>query len=112
MKNDLRFKEGQLQDSEVTAARLKVQKDQIQQDLEKVKNLEGRIHQEMDQAQDKISSMEDDIANKFTKTDELKHQFDREKVRLAQIKKFLNVYRNSLGKSITYHSMKHDTKRN
>ena len=98
MKSDLKFKQGQLEDSETTAARLRVQQDQIKQDLEKVKNLEGRIHKEMEQAQDKIASMEDDMSNKFTKTDDLKQQFDEEKVRLGLIKKFINTYRNGLSK--------------
>ena len=47
MKNDLKFKQGQLENSESTAARLKVQQETINNDLEKVKNLEGRIHKEM-----------------------------------------------------------------
>ena len=34
MKNDLKFKQGQLEDSETTAARLRVQKEQIKADLE------------------------------------------------------------------------------
>jgi len=50
--------------------------------LEKVKNLEGRILKEMAQAEEKITSMEDDMSNKFTKTDDLKAQFDEEKDRL------------------------------
>ena len=72
MKNDLKFKQGQLEDSSTTAARLRVQQEQIRGDLEKVKNLEGRIHKEMEQANEKIASMEDDINNKFTRTDDLK----------------------------------------
>merc|ERR1719506_3586972 len=56
--------------------------------------------------------MEDDMANKFGKTDDLKADFDREKVRLGLIKKFLNTYKNGLAKQVTYHSMKHDTKKN
>jgi len=47
MKDDLKFKQGQLENSESTAARLKVQQETINNDLEKVKNLEGRIHKEM-----------------------------------------------------------------
>lgn len=66
----------------------------------------------MAQAEEKITSMEDDMSNKFTKTDDLKAQFDEEKDRLNQIKKFLQVYKNGLSKQITYHSMKHDTKKN
>jgi len=49
-----------------------VQQETINNDLEKVKNLEGRIHKEMAQATEKISTMEDDMNNKFTKTDDLK----------------------------------------
>lgn len=47
MKGDLKFKQGQLESSETTAARLRVDKERIQNDLDKVKNLEGRIHKEM-----------------------------------------------------------------
>lgn len=89
MKNDLRFKQGQMEDSQTTAARLRVQQEQIKNDLEKVKNLESRIAKEMEQAQDKIVSMEDDIDNKFNKTHELKESFDCEKQRMSKIKKFL-----------------------
>jgi hypothetical protein len=42
--------------------------------------------------------MEDDMANKFTKTDELKAKFDEEKLRLSNIKKFLQHYKNGLSK--------------
>jgi intraflagellar transport protein 74 len=72
MKSDLKFKQGQLEDSETTAARLRVQQESIKGDLEKVKNLEGRIRKEMEQAEEKIAQMDDDISNKFTRTDELK----------------------------------------
>ena len=112
MQKDLKFKQGQLEDSETTAARLRVQQDAIKNDLDKVKNLEGRIHKEMEQAAEKIHQMEDDLSNKFTRTDDLKAQFDTEKVRMAKIKKFLQTYKNGLSKQITYHSMKHDTKKN
>jgi hypothetical protein len=47
MKSDLKFKQGQLEDTETTAARLRVQQDQMKNDLEKVQNLGGRINKEM-----------------------------------------------------------------
>lgn len=56
--------------------------------------------------------MEDEMANKFTKTEQLQDQFEDEKLRMGAIKKFLQVYKNGLAKQITYHSMKHDTKKN
>jgi len=66
----------------------------------------------MDGTQTKMDGMEDDMNNKFNKTDDLKSNFDREKRRMDMIKKFLNTYKNGLSKQITYHSMKHDTKKN
>lgn len=112
MKNDLKFKQDQLENSETTAVRLRVQQETIKNDLEKVKNLEGRIKKEMEQAENKITTMTDDINNKFTRTDDLKTQFEEEKQRMRQIKDFLKVYKAGLSKQVTFHSMKHDTKKN
>lgn len=56
--------------------------------------------------------MEDEMSNKFTRTDDLKVDFEKEKVRLAAIKQILSTYKPSLQKQMTYHSMKHDTKKN
>jgi hypothetical protein len=80
--------------------------------LEKIKTLEGRIEKEMQQVTEKINQMEDEMTNKFTKTDDLKVDFDREKVRLAAIRTFLQQYKPGLAKQMTYHAMKHDTKKN
>jgi intraflagellar transport protein 74 len=85
MKDDLKFKQDQMENSETTAARLSVQKDQINQDLDKVKNLEGRIKKEMEQAENKIDSMNTDINQKFKNTDNLKTQFEDEKHRMTKI---------------------------
>jgi len=57
--------------------------------LDKVKSLESRIGDEMTNAQGKASSMQDDMDNKFTKTDTLKRDFEREKIRMMKIKKFI-----------------------
>lgn len=86
MAGELRFKQDQLENTETTTARLKVQKEQISGDLEKVKNLEGRIKKEMEQAELKIEQMNDDINNKFSKYDQLKDQFENEKERMKAIK--------------------------
>ena len=52
------------------------------------------------------------MKNKFTRTDDLKEDFDKQKVRLASIKQLIQTYKGSLQKQMTYHSMKHDTKKN
>lgn len=112
MKKDLNFKQKQLENAESTAAKLSVEVEQRQNDLEKIKNLEGRIDKEMQQVTDGVSKMEDEMQNKFAKTDDLKVEFEREKVRMATIKQLMQQYKNGLSKQITYHSMKHDTKKN
>lgn len=66
----------------------------------------------MEQAETKIDTMNDDINNKFQNTDTLKKQFEDEKYRMSKIRKFLQTYKNGLAKQITFHSMKHDTKKN
>lgn len=54
-KNELQFKEQQVENSENTYARLKVELEQRQNDLEKIKTLEGRIEKEMQQVTEKIT---------------------------------------------------------
>ena len=112
MKNDLKFKQRQLNDAESTAASLQVEVEARQQDLEKIKNLEGRIDKEMEQYSEQIDKMEDEMANKFTKTETLQIQFSAEKDRLLLIKRLVSKYRNGLMKQSTYHAMSHDTKKN
>jgi len=46
-KEELAFKQGQVDNSETTYARLKVELEARQNDLEKIKTLEGRIEKEM-----------------------------------------------------------------
>ena len=48
-KDELAFKQGQVENAETTYARLKVELEQRQNDLEKIKTLEGRIEKEMEQ---------------------------------------------------------------
>ena len=59
-----------------------------------------------------MQEMQDDIGHKFTSTDQLRADFEQEKRRMILIKKFLGTYKNGLSKQITFHSMKHDTKKN
>ena len=54
-----------------------------------MKNLEVRIKKEMNQTEEKISQMEDDMENKFPKTEDMKEQVELEKGRMSEIKKFV-----------------------
>lgn len=66
----------------------------------------------MEQYAEQIEKMEDEMANKFTKTNELGFQFEKEKERLGIIKALVSKYKHGLSKQATYHSMRHDTKKN
>jgi len=62
--------------------------------------------------QQNVAQMEDEMSNKFTKTDELKARHDDEKRTLTNIRRLVGLYKVSLAKQSTYHAMKHDTRRN
>lgn len=74
--------------------------------------MENRIENELAQVSEGIDKMEDDIQNKFSRTDQLTGNFEEEKQRLVVIKKLVSQYKNGLSKQVTYHSMKHDTRKN
>ena len=66
----------------------------------------------MEQYSQQIEKMEDEMANKFTKTDQLEATFQEEKARLIVIQKLVKQYKHGLSKQSTYHAMRHDTKKN
>lgn len=96
MKDKLAHDTNLVENAETTYARLKVELEQRQNDLEKIKTLEGRIGKELQQVTEKLGQMQDEMDNKFTRTDDLKEDFDKEKIRLANIKKFLQQYKSNL----------------
>ena len=66
MRKDLKFKERLLNDAESTAAKLQVEVDARNMDLEKIKSLETRIESELAHVALGMNKMEDEMANKFT----------------------------------------------
>ena len=82
MRKDLNFKQRQLNDAEMTAAKLQVEVEARTSDLEKIRTLEERIEKEMQSVAEGINNMENDLANKFTKIDQLTAGFEEEKNRL------------------------------
>ena len=112
LKDDLNFKQRQLDDAENTAAQLQVEVESRTQDLEKIKNLEGRMDKEMESYQQNVDKMRDEMQNKFTKVGELQAQHEAEKQKLLNIRELVGRYKVALSKQSTYHAMKHDTRRN
>ena len=112
MRKDLNFKQRQLNDAEMTAAKLQVEVEARTSDLEKIRTLEERIEKEMQSVAEGINNMENDLANKFTKIDQLTAGFEEEKNRLFLIKKLVSQYKSHLSKQTTYHAVRHDTSKN
>ena len=79
MKKDLQFKQRQLNDAEMTAAKLQIEVEARTADLDKIKNLEVRIDKEMETVAEGINNMEDAMQNKFAKIDDLTAEFEHEK---------------------------------
>lgn len=112
MRDDLKFKKKQLDDAEMTAAKLQIEVEARTADLDKIRNLEVRIEKEMETVAEGINNMEDSMHNKFAKIDELTADFEHEKQRLHLIKELVEKYKSKLSQQTTYHAVKHDTRRN
>lgn len=112
MKGDLAYNKGLVEDSENTLARVKIELEQRQTDLEKINVLEGKIERENKNMDEKLRSMQDEMDNKFPKIEQLKAEFDHQKKTLVELKKRLAVIKPGLTKHLTIHSIQHDTKKN
>lgn len=112
LREDLEHKINQVENAETTFARLKVEVEQRNADLEKINSLEVKINKETSTMNEKLDKMQDEIDNKFTKIDQIKSGFDKEKRRLQEMKTILAKVQPGLAKQMTFHSMKHDTKKN
>lgn len=112
MKGDLAYTKGLVEDSENTYARVKVELDQRQNDLDKINTLEGKIERENKNMDEKLKTMQDEMENKFPKIDTIKAKYDTEKKRLGDLKQQLARVKPGLAKHMTSHSITHDTKKN
>lgn len=112
IKDDLNYKKGLVENAETTYARLKVELEQRNNDLEKINNLDVKITKEMKTVTEKLDGMQGDMENKFTNVDQIKSEYDQEKTRLINLKKKLQCIQDGLANQITFHSMKHDKKKN
>lgn len=112
MKGDLVYTKGLVEDSENTYARVKVELEQRQADLDKINTLEGKIDRENKNMDEKLKNMQDEMENKFPKIDQIKSEYDQEKRRLTDLKQQLAKIKPGLSKHMTTQSIKHDTKKN
>jgi len=112
MADDLAYNKGLVEGSENTLARVKIELEQRQGDLEKIETLEGKIERENKNMNEKLKNMQDDMDNKFSKIEIVKTGYDNEKRRLIDLKKQLVKVKPGLSKHLTVHSITHGTKKN
>jgi len=95
-KKMLNHKQKVLNDAGNTAAQLQTEVEQRQGDLEKIKNLEGRLEKEKQQVTEGINKMEDEMVNKFQSAEQLNDGFEDEKQKMAAIKQMVSLYKQGL----------------
>eukprot|EP00427_Karlodinium_veneficum_P005689 CAMPEP_0169173720 /NCGR_PEP_ID=MMETSP1015-20121227/64077_1 /TAXON_ID=342587 /ORGANISM="Karlodinium micrum, Strain CCMP2283" /LENGTH=676 /DNA_ID=CAMNT_0009247359 /DNA_START=26 /DNA_END=2054 /DNA_ORIENTATION=+ len=71
MEDELKFKVGQLQNSETTQNRLEAELNKRQGELEKIESLDLKITQELQQVNAKMEQYENDIKNKYDRVAEM-----------------------------------------
>ena len=94
------YKEGLVENSETTYARLKVELEQRQADLEKINNLDVKISKEMKTVTEKLEQMEDEMNNKFTGVDQLRKNFENEKQRMGSLRGKLQTLNPGINKQV------------
>ncbi|XP_033108162.1 intraflagellar transport protein 74 homolog isoform X2 [Anneissia japonica] len=88
MQDDLNFKQNEMQKSEATASSLAGESSRLQEDLEKVEQLEMKIKEEMEQLTDSIEQMEMELKT-YIDVDTVKRNAEERKKKLGQEKVIL-----------------------
>lgn len=88
-KENADYQKGLVENSEDTLARIRMELETRQNDLEKIKNLEVKIEKENQQMNEKLEKMEDEMANKFPNVGNMKNQIEQDKKDMIIMKKML-----------------------
>ncbi|KAL5017535.1 hypothetical protein ScPMuIL_007124 [Solemya velum] len=83
MKEDLAFKEGEMKKSEHTTLSLAGDSDKLNQDLQKIEQLEGKINTELKMLRDKISTMETELVT-YSDLGKLKKDSEQKRKKLEE----------------------------
>jgi intraflagellar transport protein 74 len=108
--SELAYKETRLEQSATTAQRLTVEYDNRLQELEKIKSLDVKIAQELEQLQAKRNSMDADIKS-FADTDGLRKRVDEAQGKLMISKKFLVARKEALRQQLSNLSSTRDSQK-
>lgn len=110
LQGDLKFKEREMKNSENTMDGLLIERDRRVQDLEKVNQLESKLHAELDHLRGKIQKLEDDT-KRVSNIDSVKRDAEVMKKRNAIDKESLKLQRDTLRQYVQATAARHDGKR-
>lgn len=95
MKQDLNFKEDEMKKSENTASTLTAENKKLQEDLQKVEQLENKAHQEIKLLETKIEKMKEEL-EQYQDIQGLKQRSEQRKEKLLYDKEILQTRKNYL----------------
>lgn len=101
MQEDLNFKETEMHKSQSTAKNLSTESQRLQQDLQKVEQLETKINSELGSLKDKIEQMTEELG-KYNNLDALKASGEEKKKKLQEDKIMLSKCRDTFKISLEH----------
>ncbi|KAJ8305919.1 hypothetical protein KUTeg_016464 [Tegillarca granosa] len=110
MKDDLAFKEDEMQKSEQTTMSLAGESDKLQQDLQKVEQLEEKINTELVMLREKNATMERDLVI-YSDLEKLKQQSEEKKKRLQDDRVSLQKRKDTFKKTMQQLSSKYESQK-
>jgi len=111
MGKELAYKEGIYEAGKYTVARLEAEKEQRRFDLEKIITLDNKINGELVNLRKKIEKMNEEIHGKFNTVDEVKDEFERQKINLQNKKARLSKKLSSIAQLVRNLHVKYETKK-
>ncbi|KAI3355032.1 hypothetical protein L3Q82_017859, partial [Scortum barcoo] len=107
MQEVLVSKETEMVQSESTARGLTTESQRLQQDLEKVQQLEGKITSELNTMKDRVSTMESEL-HTYRDLDTLRHTAEEKKKRLQEDRVSLTQHQNSFRQLLEEMNLKYE----
>jgi intraflagellar transport protein 74 len=111
MEDELKFKVGQLQNSETTQNRLEAEQNKRQGELEKIESLDLKITQELQQVNAKMEQYENDIKNKYDRVSEMQGEGGQKIKQLEERKLFLEGRLSTLKQQVGFLRLRHESRR-
>jgi len=111
MEDELKFKVGQLQNSETTQNRLEAELNKRQGELEKIESLDLKITQELQQVNAKMEQYENDIQNKYDRVAEMQGEGSQKIRELGERKLFLEGRLSTLKQQVGFLRLRHESRR-